>query len=313
MPQSIGKAEVIANNLIRIRKVTGIPYIGFFFVNGATTDPVSTSTVYAYNYSGGQIRSLIASLEIPNLHTVQGYSICVISFSPLCICFRNDFNRLHVWNVDSNTVNYYDLPDVPSSIAHGADGFGYFFIKNGPDEYALYKVDAACAITQLNIGNEVMDIFPNGTPGNICFYDGATAFSVVYGDPGDAGIIQILNGAKPILIPSDTAFPGDPAAGDWLSFFGGHRITSYEEAVAFNIDTNQVCGFWSEPNSEELIADLGRGVSDIHPNAAGDKYCIYSYSPAAVGLANIGQSPSVFDEVPGDGPDNRTPDYMISL
>lgn len=310
MPQGIGRAEVIASGLIKIvQPESGPPLVAFFYTSG---------TLYAYNYRGGEIGSLIAQKTHAISGSIQPQSVVILTFSPLELCFRDSGNDIHCWNVTTNTVvtNATLGADAPSSFAHSALGDARFFVNTDPDTYAYYKVEPGAILTQLNPGDELISPGLNGTPGNACYYDGVSAYFPVIGNTGDAGIVILDPGVAPVFSPSDTALPGDPTS-DWISAVVGHRLSSWDEAISINDFLQVLFASWTA-GYETPVNPFAKGadVFQMHPNAAGTGIVMITFTSEEVCLFDpfVVADESALIWYPLErGPDNQRPMLMIEL
>lgn len=292
---------------------TSTPYMGIF-----QDEAAAGGTLWAYQYSGGTIGSLVATKTGVGFATVQQF--CILSHSPLVIVFRDSADTLWVWNVTANTVaSNGDHPAATydmSSLAHGADGYVYFVeSKSSIDAFKLFRINAAAAVSQITQGTSDTLASPlAGVPGNFCMWDGVAGFILVMGASGDSGIVRIeVGGASPSFIASDNAFPGDPT-GDWVNWTQGHCLSTWAEAIAWNDFTGVIYGLWNEPGSEPYVDPFTVGVLNLVPNAEGDRYVIHSDDGRAslVDPGVVAQASIEWDTLDA-GPTANPPDYVVPL
>lgn len=298
------------------------PLIGFFFDEGA-------ETFAAYEYAGGTIGDLIEQTSVPGIGTVN--DACILSFSPLVVAVRDAASVIYTWNVTTNAVvTNADHPDSGfsiSSMAYGGNSAGgaYFIESNQfADAYRLYHLTPDGLIAEVVQSDYTTVATVEGVIYGFCFANDVSAFLVVAGNsPGDgnSGNLQILlgGGGRPTFNPSDTAFPGDPVAGDWADWgvgLGNPLLGGgWNETLAWSITRGGLRGVWdfeSEPFYDPLPLNPGETVTNLCPDIAAAQYVIYTGERAAMAIPMVSGDPDalVWYEIEA-GPGDVKPSYMI--
>lgn len=273
MPRKIGRAEFVTGGLIKITAAPdGPPLIGFFY-DGAD--------LYAYNYLGGVIGSLIAQKPLVVSGAIQPGSVVILTFSPIRLVFRDAARVVYEWNLGTNTItSSAPLSDSPSSFVYAGGGIAHFFIETAVNtSYAYYSIGVGCVITQLNIGNEDLAVPLVGVPSNSCYYDGSDSFFPVIGSSGNSGFVRLFPGSNPVLVPSDDAFAGDPTS-DWINAIVGHHLTDWAEAIYINDQVGCIAAAWTGPGFELIVSPFSRAgsIGQMHPDGSGTYISMYDFS-----------------------------------